>query len=79
MARLVELQTGLTNALAEVFADAQDRGFVKKNLSPKTAALFMQAYPLGRVLVDIEACTAEDQASWSTSIDWVSNTSLLES
>lgn len=62
--RLGAEQKRLTDALTELFATAQERGWMNKAFEPKTAALFIQAYTLGRVIDDI-SIDHVDQDSWN--------------
>jgi AcrR family transcriptional regulator len=52
-AQLAESQDRLTNALTDVFREAQEKGFIKKELDPKVIAVFVQAYTIGIVVDDI--------------------------
>lgn len=62
--RLGAEQKRLTDALTELFAAAQERGWMNKAFNPNTAALFIQAYTLGRVIDDI-SIDHIDQDSWN--------------
>lgn len=50
---LGEIQEKLTDSLAEAFEMAQQKGFVNKDFYPRTGAVFIQAYTLGKVVDDI--------------------------
>lgn len=52
-ASLGEIQEKLTVSLAEAFELAQQKGFVNKDFDPRTGAVFIQAYTLGKVVDDI--------------------------
>ncbi len=52
-AQLAQSQDRLTNALTDVFREAQEKGFVKKELDPKVISVFVQAYTIGIVVDDI--------------------------
>ena len=52
-AQLAESQDRLTNALTDVFREAQEKGLIRKNLDPKIIAVFVQAYTIGIVVDDI--------------------------
>jgi AcrR family transcriptional regulator len=62
--RLGVEQKRLTDALSELFATAQERGWMNKAFEPRTAALFVQAYTLGHVIDDI-SIDHIDQDSWN--------------
>lgn len=46
-------QQRITDSLADIAREMQERGWIKKNLDPRAAATFVQAYTLGFVLNDI--------------------------
>lgn len=50
---LSEEQDRLTSAMAAAIQTAQDKGWVKASLSPRSIAVFLQAYSLGRAVDDI--------------------------
>ncbi len=50
---LGEIQGKLTESLAQAFELAQQKGFVNKDFEPRTGAVFIQAYTLGKVVDDI--------------------------
>ena len=50
---LGEIQENLTDFLAEAFEMAQQKGFVNHDFEPRTGAVFIQAYTLGKVVDDI--------------------------
>ena len=50
---LGEIQEKLTHSLAEAFELAQQKGFVNQDFEPRTGAVFIQAYTLGKVVDDI--------------------------
>ena len=70
-AQLAEVQTNMTDSLASTFEDAKKKGFIKKSVSPRMGALFIQSYTLGRVLLDIEPCSDRDALDWMELIDTV--------
>lgn len=57
---LGEIQEKLTNSLAEAFKMAQQKGFVNKDVEPRTGAVFIQAYTLGKVVDDITPSQMND-------------------
>lgn len=58
---LGEIQEKLTNSLAEAFEMAQQKGFVNKEVEPRTGAVFIQAYTLGKVVDDITQSHMNDK------------------
>lgn len=62
--RLGTEQQRMTDAIARIFAKAQEKGWMNMAFDPTTAALFVQAYTLGRVIDDI-SLDHVDQASWN--------------
>ena len=56
-------QLRLTDALAGLIADAQEKGWFNREFDPRAAAVLIQAYTLGRIVDDI---TTEpvDPAEW---------------
>jgi AcrR family transcriptional regulator len=63
-------QARLTAAVADVIADAQERGLVRRDVDPVAAATFIQAYTIGRVLSDMSA-EPVDPDDWVHLIDLV--------
>lgn len=51
--RLGESQEKLTDSLALAFEMAQLKGFVNRDFEPRTGAVFIQAYTLGKVVDDV--------------------------
>lgn len=47
------IQQELTDALTEAFAVAQDKGFLTTTIEPRTIAVFVQSYTLGKVVDDL--------------------------
>lgn len=47
------IQQELTDALTEAFAVAQDKGFLITTIEPRTIAVFVQSYTLGKVVDDL--------------------------
>jgi AcrR family transcriptional regulator len=57
---LGEIQENLTDFLAEAFEMAQQKGFVNHDFEPRTGAVFIQAYTLGKVVDDITQVHMDD-------------------
>lgn len=53
-------QKVVTDQITELVSQAQQRGWVRKDLNPRAIASFIQAYSIGRVLVDIDPDRASD-------------------
>jgi AcrR family transcriptional regulator len=54
LAKLLEVeQDRLTEAMTDVVREGQGKGWVSDKFEPKTIAVFMQAYTLGRVIDDV--------------------------
>ena len=58
---LGKIQEDLTDFLAEAFEMAQQKGFVNHDFEPRTGAVFIQAYTLGKVVDDITQVHMDDQ------------------
>lgn len=56
-------QQRLTDAIADVAREAQEKGWVRREHSPVTIAMFIQAYTLGKILDDVSAKPLEP-SSW---------------
>ena len=56
-------QVRLTNALTELIADAQEKGWFNREFDPRAAAVLIQAYTLGRIVDDITT-ESVDPAEW---------------
>ena len=52
-ALLAKEQDRLTEAMTDVVREGQGKGWVSDKFDPKTIAVFMQAYTLGRVIDDV--------------------------
>lgn len=66
--RLAAEQKRLTDALANLFAENQRRGWMRPGVSPAVASVFVQAYTLGRVIDDV-AAERIDPEEWNAFID----------
>lgn len=66
-ARLAQEQLRLTNAYAGMFREAQDRGYFRPYFDPRAAAVFIQAYTLGKVVDDLVQDPVEP-AEWNALI-----------
>ena len=58
---LGKIQEDLTDFLAEAFEMAQQKGFVNHDFEPRTGAVFIQAYTLGKVVDDITQVHMNDE------------------
>ena len=66
---LGEEQRLVTNHIADLVSQSQERGWVRKDVNPRAVASFIQAYSFGRVLVDIDPDRVSDN-------DWIDTVSL---
>jgi AcrR family transcriptional regulator len=55
------LQQKLTDSLTLAFETAQEKGFLNKDFEPRTGAVFIQAYTLGRIVDDITTTHMNDK------------------
>jgi hypothetical protein len=53
----------VTDALADLFREAQARGWMNTDFDPQAAAVLIQAYTLGRIVDDISP-NQMDQEKW---------------
>jgi AcrR family transcriptional regulator len=59
-------QDRLTQAMADIVREGQEKGWVSKTFDPKTIAVFMQAYTLGRVIDDVASSDQRiEQQDWN--------------
>ena len=56
-------QKRLTDAFTDLFIEAQNKGWMSENVDARAAAVFVQAYTVGRVVDDI-APEKVDPAAW---------------
>ena len=75
--RVAAVQTDLTERLANEFRAAQEKGYIRSNFPARTAALFVQSYTIGRVLLDVEPHSKKDETDWIKLIDQVIELALL--
>jgi AcrR family transcriptional regulator len=75
--RVAAVQADMTERLADEFRQAQDKGYVRSDFPARTAALFIQSYTIGRVLLDVEPHTKKDETDWVNLIDRVIELGLL--
>jgi AcrR family transcriptional regulator len=62
LAELGKSQKEITDAIAKAIADNQESGLVVKDLDPEALALFVQAYSIGLVLMDLNPDDAPREA-----------------
>ena len=58
-----------TDALADIIQEVQNRGFIRTDEDPKAAAVFIQAYTLGKMVNDYNPTGVDDQ-TW---VDMITN------
>ena len=75
--RVAAVQADMTNRLADEFRAAQEKGYVRSEFPARTAALFVQSYTIGRVLLDVEPHTKKDETDWISLVDQVIELALL--
>jgi len=68
-------QDRLTDALADIAREFQERGFLKGAIDPRTIAVFVQAYSFGRSVDDI-AATKVSPEGWNGLIATIVETIL---
>ena len=73
---LSETQQRLTNSISEIVARAQQLGWVRRDISSRAVAVFIQSYTLGKVVDDIvpDAVPAID---WNSLINVIVADSLI--
>jgi AcrR family transcriptional regulator len=76
-AKLAEVQDRLTDALTECFAQAQDKGWLNRDFDPRTGAIFIQAYTLGKLVDDISAHPMDDR-DWENLITLIADRALAD-
>ena len=73
---LAEEQGRLTGALADLFREAQERGWGNPTLNPTTVAIFVEAYTMGKIVDEITA-THMDAEAWYAIVDKTIETVLF--
>lgn len=69
------VQAGLTDALTDCFARAQERGFLNTDFSPRAGAVLIQAYTLGKIVDDVTPSPmSEDE--WDSLITLIARRAL---
>lgn len=68
--RLAVEQDRLTSALADIFREAQAKGWMNSDFDPRAAAIFIQAYTLGFAIDDVSS-NHVNRADWVALIDRV--------
>lgn len=76
-AKLAKVQDQLTDALTECFAQAQDKGWINRNFQPRTGAIFIQAYTLGRLVDDVSDAKMDD-SDWENLITLIADRALSD-
>ena len=61
-------QERLTEALADLFRESQERGWGNKDFQPRVIAVMVQAYTMGKIVDDITP-THMDEENWALLID----------
>lgn len=69
-------QQRLTEAFTDLFIEAQNKGWMSTNVDARAAAVFVQAYTVGRIVDDI-APEKVDQEAWMNLIMTVVDKALL--
>ena len=69
-------QTRLTDALEDVIREVQEKGLYRKDLNPRIAAVFIQAYTLGKVVDDI-VDEPVNQEEWNNFINFMVKSSMF--
>lgn len=76
-AKLAPEQQRVTQEIADIVAEAQEKGIAQKVLDPYVVAVFIQSYALGRIVDDL-AGGQMDGESWTKFIKHMVATSLLD-
>lgn len=74
-AKLAAVQDRLTEALTECFAQAQDKGWLNRDFQPRTGAIFIQAYTLGKLVDDVSG-NHMDNSDWENLIMLIADRTL---
>ena len=67
-AKLEVEQDRMTDALSELFAGLQARGWIRPEFNARVAAVMIQAYTLGKVVDDLSS-RPMDEVAWNSLID----------
>lgn len=76
--KLATVQDRLTDALTDCFAQAQAKGWLNSEFQPRTGAVFIQAYTLGKVINDVSNNPMDD-ADWENLITLIARRTLASS
>jgi AcrR family transcriptional regulator len=74
-AKLGAVQDRLTDALTECIAQAQDKGWANPHFQPRTFAVFIQAYTLGKIVDDVGEHPMDD-SDWENLITLIADRAL---
>jgi len=69
-------QERLTESLADLFRESQERGWGNPNVQPRNVAVFIQAYTIGKVVDDLTSFHM-DEEKWYALIDKILETVLF--
>ena len=72
---LAQVQQHLTDSLADCFEQAQKQGWLNTTFEPRTGAVFIQAYTLGKIVDDISP-TPMDPDDWNALITRIARLAL---
>lgn len=67
-AALAVEQKRLTDSLEDVIREVKEKGFFRKDLDPRVAAVFIQSYTLGKIVDDVVDVHI-DQEAWNNLIN----------
>jgi AcrR family transcriptional regulator len=73
--KLAAVQDGLTSALTDCIAQAQDNGWVNPDVQARTLAVFIQAYTLGKIVDDVSNNPMDDD-DWDNLITLIADQAL---
>lgn len=74
-AKLAAVQDQLTDALTDCFSQAQTKGWLNQDFQPRTGAVFIQAYTLGKIINDVSMNPMND-ADWENLITLIAGRAL---
>ena len=75
---LAKEQSRLTKAITKLFESAKDDGWICADIPAAAAAVFIQAYTLGKIVDDLVS-TPVDQGDWDSLIGLFAERTLLNS